>query len=330
MTEVVNILEKKLGQGRVKKDVSLANYTTFRVGGPAKYFFIAKSLAELIMAVNLVKKTQLPFIVFGGGSNILFSDRGFAGLVIRNESNEIKITKRIGKFIKGKTQIKECLVEVDSGVLINRLVRFCCEEGLAGLEYHLGLPGSVGGAVYMNSKWTKPQTVYVGDVLYQAKILSSDNTIKSVDNNYFKFDYDYSILQKTGEILLRVVFLLKNEAKEILWQRANQAMEYRKISQPMGVATAGCAFRNISLTDAIRLSTPNHTTSAGYLLDQAGLKGMIVGGAKFSEKHGNFIINFNSATSKDILQLIDMAKKRVLEKYGVQLKPEIILPGEFK
>ena len=258
----------------------------------------------------------------------MISDKGLPGLVIRNESRSINVIKRLGKVKNGAIQVEKAAVEVDTGVLINRLVRFTCDEGFEGLERHLGLPGTVGGALYMNSKWTKP-AAYVGDVLYQAKILDKDGDVKTVERNYFNFAYDHSILQKTHEIVLTALFLLKKSDSKELWERANASMEYRKVTQPMGVATAGCTFRNIPLSDAIRIGTPNRTTSAGYLVDQVGLKDFRIGQAQFSGKHANFIINLGGATATDVKGLIEEAKRRVKEKFNVTIEPEVVLVGEF-
>jgi UDP-N-acetylenolpyruvoylglucosamine reductase len=321
-------LENILGQRRILENEPLALYTTLRIGGPAQYFFKAQNTEELVKAINASRKLQINFYIIGGGSNLLISDHGVAGLVIRNESNNIGIIKKIGKIEKRQMRIKQILIEVDSGVMMNRLIRFACNEGWGGLEIHLGLPGTVGGAIFMNSKWAKPLK-YIGDVLYQAVLVDNSGKIKTVNHKYFKFDYDYSILQKTREIILKTVFLLNYEKTEILWEKANTSIEYRKISQPMGVATAGCTFMNISMSEAMRIATPNNTQSAGFLLDQVGLRNFQAGSAKFSDKHANFIINCGGATAGDVLSLIKLAQYRVKQKFGIDLKTEIELLGKF-
>lgn len=324
---VLSLLEQ-LGNGRIKQNEPLGKYTTLRIGGPAEYFYAAQTSNEVIKAVKAAEEAKIPYYILGGGTNVLISDVGLSGLVIRNESSSIKIVKRLGKIKNGVVQVEQALVEVDTGTLINQLVRYTCDEGLEGLERHLGLPGTVGGALFMNSKWTKPIN-YVGDVLYQARILGKDGEIKVVGKDYFHFGYDQSILQKTHETVLSAAFLLKKTEGKELWERANTSMEYRKTTQPMGVATAGCTFRNIPLSDALRIGTPNRTTSAGYLVDQVGLKDFRVGNAQFSGKHANFIINLGGATARDVKGLIDEAKKRVMEKFRVKIEPEVVLVGEF-
>jgi UDP-N-acetylmuramate dehydrogenase len=318
---------KKQFEGRIKEHELLAPYTTYKVGGPADLFFTAATGDELVSIVIAARKLGIPLFVLGGGSNILVGDKGFRGLVIKNNSSGITI-----KGMKGKVQgsNKESLVylEVDSGVPMNKLVRFTIEEGLSGLEMHLGLPGSVGGAIYMNSKWTKPMG-NVGDTVYQAVILTKDNQPKQVDKNYFNFSYGTSSLQKSDDTLIRVVFILKKDNTDVLWNRANESIAYRRESQPQGVHTAGCIFKNITPAEALTFGTPDHQTSAGYLLDKAGCKSMKVGGAEVSMLHANFVITHPGATASHVVELIDTMKKNVKKKFGVRLKEEILRIGEF-
>ncbi|RJR15549.1 UDP-N-acetylmuramate dehydrogenase [Candidatus Microgenomates bacterium] len=324
----LTILEQHLGAGRIKIGESLSRYTTLRVGGNGEYFFAAQNQDELLKAYQASLAAKIPFTVLGGGTNVLISDAGLPGLVVRNEARGIKIVKKLGSVKNGTIKAQQVLVEVESGTLINQLVRFACDEGLGGLERHLGLPGTVGGALYMNSKWTKP-TAYVGDALYRAKIIDNNGQVKIVDQKYFNFAYDQSILQKTHEVVLSATFLLKTEESKKLWESAQKSMEYRKNTQPMGVASAGCTFRNILQSDAFRLATPNHTTSAGFLVDQVGLKDFQIGNAKFSDKHANFILNLGTAKAADVKGLVDEAKKRVSAQFQVEIQPEIVLLGKF-
>ena len=326
--DTYSLLTQALGEGRVKKQEALARYTTFKIGGPAEFFFVAQSVAELTKAFLAAKEAKIKFWLLGGGTNTLISDAGLPGLVVKNETREIKIIRQLGQVKNGKSVVNQALVEVETGALINQVVRFTCDEGLGGLEMHLGLPGTVGGALFMNSKWTHP-AAYVGDVLYQAKILTPDGTIKLVNRDYFNFGYDQSILQKTREAVVAAIFLLNKEDPGRLWARAHESMAYRKQTQPMGIQTAGCTFRNIAPAQALRIGTPNHITSAGYLIDTTGLKGASHGNARFSERHANFIINQGGARASDVKWLIDEAKARVQEKFGVAIEPEIVLLGEF-
>ena len=186
------------------------------------------------------------------------------------------------------------------------------ERGFEGLDYHFGLPGTVGGAIYMNSKWTKPLSYY-GDNLVSANLVDNRGQVKTVKKSYFKFAYDFSILQKTKELLLDAVFKLKKSKPEIVKQHADFAMDYRKKTQPFGVFTSGCFFKNID------------GQSAGRLIDQAGLKGKRIGGFQVSEKHANFIINDGSGKPEDLKKLLQLIKTKVKEKFGIKLEEEVII-----
>ncbi|MBI5019389.1 UDP-N-acetylmuramate dehydrogenase [Candidatus Gottesmanbacteria bacterium] len=323
-----NLTKLKAALGaRLRENEPLARYTTFKIGGPADYFYEAQSKDEFAAAVSLARETGLPLSIIGGGTNLLIGDKGIRGIVIKNSSQNISIRGIRGSMEPGSSK-KTVFVEADAGVPMNKLVRFTIEEGLSGLEMQLGLPGSVGGAVYMNSKWTKP-VGYVGDCVYQAEILTPSGEVKAVTQDYFHFAYDYSILQKTGDIVLSVTFALLQDSKEKLWETANTSIGYRRETQPQGVFSAGCTFKNISKAMALTASTPNLTTSAGFLVDNAGLKGKRLGDAEISPVHANFIVNRKNATAADVVELIELARNAVKEKFGVDLEEEIIRIGEF-
>lgn len=326
MDEKLEKLKALLGQ-RVKVEEELARYTTFKVGGPADLFYEAKTIDEVVDAIKRARTLGVPVFLLGGGTNILIGDGGIRGLVIKNASSRIAIVGAKGKFEAGQNQ-GTVYVEADSGVIMNKLVRFTIEEGLSGLQMQLGLPGTVGGAMYMNSKWTNPES-YVGDSVYQATILTRQGDVQTVPRSYFQFGYDKSILQQSQDTVLRVVFALKRAEKEILWERANAVMAYRRETQPQGVFSPGCTFRNISRSEALAVPTPNHTTSAGFLIDHAGLKGKQIGEAKISPIHANFIINLRKAKAADVVTLIETARSEVKKQFGVQLREEIVRVGEF-
>ena len=305
----------------------LAPYTTFKIGGPADLFFDAKTVPELVMAVEEARKAGIAVFILGGGTNILIGDKGIRGLVIKNSTSTIKILGMKGQQRAG-ARTRSVFVSADSGVILNKLVRFTAEEGLGGLEMHLGLPGTVGGAVYMNSKWTKPMG-YVGDVVYQAEILTPTGERKIVLRTYFRFAYDTSSIQKTRDIVLSVVFALEGDNNDHVWNIANDAIAYRRLTQPQGVKSAGCMFRNITESEVLRLGLPTEATSAGFLVDHAGLKGIRLGDAQISPMHANFIINLGKASASDVVQLIDRAKEQVKRQFGVTLTEEIERVGEF-
>lgn len=318
---------KKIFGEKLQANISLANFTTFKIGGPADYFIEARTSLEFEDIVSKTILNNVSFFLLGGGSNILIGDKGIRDLVIKNNTQAITIRGAKGKLVRG-TQSGIVYVEVDTGVMMNKLVRFTIDEGLEGLEMHLGLPGTVGGALYMNSKWMHPEG-YVGDCVYQATLISSDGSLQTVPQSHFHFGYDKSSLQKTKEIVTRVVFALKKSTKEKLWSIANESITYRRETQPQGVFSPGCTFRNITKAEAMSFPTPNQTTSAGMLLDKAGVKGYIIGGAQISPVHANFIINVNHATASDVIQLIEYAQEKVKRMFGITLQEEIVHIGEF-
>ncbi len=312
---------------KARENEPLAPYTTFKIGGPADIFFDAKTVSELVFAVTEARKLGVDVFVLGGGTNILIGDKGIRGLVIKNSTSGIHVKGMKGQSNAG-AQTRLVYVEAETGVIINKLVRFTAEEGLKGLEMQLGLPGTVGGAIFMNSKWTKP-VGYVGDVVYQAEILTPAGQRTIVPQKYFQFAYDTSSIQKTHDIVLSVVFALEVDTKEHLWTIANESIAYRRVSQPQGVKSAGCTFRNISQADVLTRSLPATATSAGFLVDHAGLKGTQIGMAQISPLHANFIVNLGGALASDVVQLIDRAKDQVKRQFGVDLEEEIVRVGEF-
>lgn len=319
-------IKKVLGD-RLKENEPLARYTTFKIGGSADLYYEAKTVEELTIVVSIARKNGIGVFVIGGGSNILISDNGVRGLVVKNSTNHIIIRGAKG-MIKRQQSQRIVYVEVDSGVMINTLVRYTIEEGLQGLEMHLGLPGTVGGALYMNSKWTKPAG-YVGDALYQATIVTPKGDVTVVPTSYFHFGYDQSSIQHTGDIVTKAVFALNRDDPSVLWETANASIAYRRETQPQGVFSPGCTFKNMSKAQALSIPTPNHTTSAGFLLDNAGLKGYTVGDAQISPIHANFIINLGNATSQDVIAVIEYARKAVEQQFGVRLEEEIVRIGEM-
>ncbi len=233
---------------------------------------------------------------------MIVSDEGIKGLIIHNRYSEKKIVKETQKAV---------YLRVSSGYSMTRLAKETAEAGLSGLEYHCGLPGTVGGALYMNSKWTKP-VAYVGEAVYEAKLLNKEGNDKIVKKNYFQFAYDVSIIQKTKEIIVWVDFKLSRENPKLLIERYKKSLNYRKKTQPHGVASSGCFFRNMN------------DQSAGKLIDKLGLKGFAVGNLYISNQHANFIINKGGGSADDFKKLVKHIKKVAQDKMGIKLEEEVI------
>lgn len=310
-SEIGREIEEKV-KVRVRFDEKLADWTTFNIGGFGKIFVEVNKKEKLIEIVKFCIEKKIPYFILGGGSNVLVSDRGFKGVVVKNRIDKIKTVGYKGK-IKGKERISEVLVEVESGVVFNRLVRYLIEEEIEGLEEFLGLPGTVGGGVYGNAHFEEK---LVGDFVYRAEILDNDGKLRELGRKELHFSYNESSLSKNNWILIKAVFKLKAGKKNELWKRASEALKKRQMSQPYGDKSAGCIFGNVIDKEGRRIS-------AGYLIDKAGLKGKKRGGAEISKKHGNFIVNLNGANAKDVLELIAEIKREVKKKFGILLKEEI-------
>ena len=321
MDKTLEKLRELLGTSRVKVDEPMRLHATFKIGGPAQLYLEVETIEDLVASVTHARNLGVSVFIVGGGSNIIVSDKGIKGLVIKNNCRKFDVASMGGKIVNGKIDVSGAFVMAQSGVIMNQLVRFTVDQGLGGLEYQLGLPGTVGGAVCMNSNFPLKQA-YMGDCVYRAKLLTPEGEIKEVDNSYFHFAYDYSILQKTGDIVLSVIFKLVPMDTAVLKERSMEAMTHRSGSQPKGLS-AGCTFRNISILEAMTVPTPGRVTSAGYLIDKAGLKGKRIGDAKISDMHANFIMNMGNAKAEDIIALVELIKEEVKKKFNVGLHMEV-------
>lgn len=321
MDSTLQKLQELFGENRIKINEPMSMHTTFKIGGPAKYYIEVSDLNDLISVIQFAQKQRIHYFVLGGGSNLIVSDKGINGLVIKNNCRKFEIIGMKGRITKQNLGYDKAFLYAESGVIMNQLVRFAVDSGFAGVEYQLGLPGTVGGGVYMNSNYPK-ENVRVGEAVYSAKILTKDGQIEEVDSSYFKFSSNKTSIQESKDVILSVVFQLTSENKTTLWERATEALEYRTSTQPKG-ATAGLTFRNISIVDAMRIPTPNHTTSAQDLLEQAKLKGKRVGNAIVSDVNPNYILNTGDATSQDVHGLIAAINDEMYKKYNTKLELEM-------
>lgn len=287
----------------------LSKHTYFKVGGPAEVYAEVSTLEDFAALAAFCKKERIPLTVFGGGSNVLVQDKGIRGCVIKNMASRI--------LIDGTR------VRAESGAVVNQLVRKTIDQGLKGLEYFMGLPGTVGGAIVNNSHY-KHQLF--GDAVASVDVIDSKGDRRTLKREDVKFAYDYSILQETHDIVLSVTLALeKGDAKE-LQETARASTRYRSETQPIGLPSSGCMFKNVEVPPKLRGKFGGkESVSAGWLIDQAGLKGMRVGGAVVSDKHANFIINEGNATSEDILELAHIVEQHVADRFGLQLKREVFV-----
>ncbi len=318
----------------------IAPYTTFKIGGPADILIKVKNSTELEIALEECAKYELQVFLIGKGSNILVSDKGVRGVTIINQSTQWDILEDVVisipdnkktesryfhlehkkdkyKIFKGKTTI----VRVDSGVSVGTLRNNLFKSNIFGLEWFAGIPSTTGGALYVNMHGAN---VFFGDLVYRAKLFDGKE-FKIVQNDYFKFAYDYSFLQETKESIIWIELLLqKGDVSEPM----QSAKEWAKQKSFQPQRSAGCIFHNLSEKEMSMVNSP--TPSAGYLIDKIlGLKGLSIGGAKVSEKHAAFIENTGNAKAEDVLKIIDIIKNEAKTKLELNLKLEIELKGDF-
>jgi UDP-N-acetylmuramate dehydrogenase len=299
----------RFGADRVRTNVPLAPYTTFKVGGPAEWFLEARTSEEVVDALRLAHGGGVAVTLLGGGSNVLIGDRGVRGLVIRPRGGLIE-------------QIDREHIRADAATSINGLVRWTVQRGVAGLEAWAGTPGTVGGAIFGNAHFGGR---LIGELVDSVRLAGLDGSMRDLSREEMEFGYDRSRLQQTGEVLLSAVFRVSTGDPAALRDVARQSLAYRKKTQPLDTPSAGCIFQNPDRSD-VPADIP---ASAGALVDRAGLKGTARGDARVSPTHGNFIVNVGQATAADIRALIDECRARVSERFGVSLREEIVYLGEF-
>ena len=295
MKELIEVIERS-NLGRVEKDVSLSKHTTYKVGGKARVMVYPKNVECLIKLMKIIKNNKIKYKILGNGSNLLFSDDVFEGVIVKlDELDNIEF------FSKNK-------VRVGAGYSLMKLSMLTAKKGLAGLEFASGIPGTVGGAVFMNAGAYKSD---MGYVVTEVKVLTPELKIITLENKEMQFHYRSSFLQTHKDyICLEVIIKLvpgdKNVLDDVIKERRKRRME----SQPLEFPSAGSVFRN------------PEGMFAGKLIEDLGLKGKTIGGAKVSEKHANFIVNYKKASGSDIKKLIELVHDRVLEEYKVDMKIE--------
>ncbi|HFJ9270582.1 UDP-N-acetylmuramate dehydrogenase [Bacillus cereus] len=300
MEQLVNeLIEADVG--RVLVNEPLARYTTMKIGGPADILIVPKHVAGIEKTLQLVKQYKTKWTVIGRGSNLLVSDQGIEGVVIR-----------LGEGLD-HLEVEKHKVRVGSGYPLIKLSTLLSRQGLAGLEFASGIPGSVGGAVYMNAGAHKSD---ISSVLSKALILFEDGTIAWLTNKELEFSYRSSVLQTTRPgIVLEAEFQLQAGKREEIVRSMQNNKDYRRETQPWNHPCAGSIFRN---------PIPHF---AGDLVEKAGLRGYRIGGAQISEMHGNFIVNTGGASAQDVLSLIELIKHTIKDKFDVDMHTEVEIIG---
>ena len=275
---------------------NLSRYTSFRIGGPAEVVAIPKSKEELCKIFEVSALLDINPVILGAGTNVLAPDAGLPGLVICTRG------------LDGLKRLDNDRIQVAAGVSMARAATFAANEGLSGLEFAHGIPGSVGGGVYMNAGAYGGE---IAQVCESVDVLHRGNEIVTLSAEEMNFSYRHSALEDSGYIVLSAVFQLQKKEPDTIRACMQELMERRRASQPLNLPSAGSAFKR---------------PTGGYaaaLIDEAGLKGYRVGDAAISEKHAGFAVNLGNATAADVRQLLDRVAQIVFEKSGIRLEPEV-------
>lgn len=292
-------------------NVALSGFTTFGIGGPADALVEIQGPDDAVVACSRLRTDGAPLTFLGGGSNVLVSDLGVRGTVLRFHGGRI-------------TREAPDVVRVDAGVSVSGLVRWCITQGLGGFEAWAGTPGTLGGAVHGNAHF---QGRLMSEVVTRACLLDRAGEVKVEPVERLGFGYDASRLQSTGEALLWVEIRVHEDDPAALRKTAKESLTFRKRTQPLALRSAGCVFQN---PEAERHLLPDGVPcSAGALIDRVGLKGERRGGARISPVHANFFVNEGGATARDVAFLIDEARRRVRDAFGIELREEIARLGDF-
>lgn len=291
-----------LGSDNVKQQEPMSRHTTFRIGGPADFYLCPHSTKEVQEIVEICKEEKLPYFVLGNGSNLLVSDKGYRGVVIQLWKNFSDIT------------VKDCCIQAKAGALLSKVAAEALEAGLTGMEFASGIPGTIGGAAFMNAG------AYGGemkDIIKSVKVLDTQGEARVLPKEELKMGYRTSIVKEKGYTVLSVELELTRGNQEEIRNTMEDLKERRTSKQPLEMPSAGSTFKR------------PEGYFAGKLIMDSGLRGFSVGGAQVSEKHCGFVVNKGGATAMDVLNLIREVQRRVKEQFGVDLETEVRFLGEF-
>ena len=294
---------QRLVQGSVLVDEPMSCHTSFHIGGPADVLVVPATVEDVAAVLSFTEENDLPLTVLGNGSNVLVRDGGIRGVVLKL-GNALKECRQEGNRL-----------HFGSGVPLSKASRLAYEAGLTGMEFAVGIPGSIGGAVYMNAG------AYDGemkDVVTHVKVMTLDGEIRDLSAKEMDFSYRHSILQTSGDIVLELTVEMEQGDPEKIRAKMDDFSHRRSSKQPLEMPSAGSTFKRPA----------GHFV--GPMIEESGLKGYRVGGAEVSVKHAGFVVNAGGATAHDVLQLIDEIRKIIRERYGVELQPEVMVLGEEK
>lgn len=303
----------------IQKDIPLKDYTTYTIGGPAKYFFVAKTKEDVMTALAVAKDNNIAVFILGGGSNLLVGDEGFNGLVIKISIEEIAVAEK-----------HTSVLEAGAGVSMKDLVDFSINHSLAGLEWAGGLPGTLGGAIRGNAGAFGGE---MKDSVLEVQALNEDGKLLTLSGAECQFGYRSSVFKSKNWIVLSATLKMHSGEKESLQNTAQSHVQYRTERHPLEYPNSGSIFKNTplsafsedwqkALAEHVK-QDPFPVVPTAYLISQSEVKGVKIGNAQISEKHPNFIVNLGGATANDVMMLVDLVQKAVKEKFGVNLEMEV-------
>lgn len=298
---VLGILEKTVAKERILLDEPMKNHTSFKIGGPADFLVLPEKTEEITETVKALKKARVPYMIIGNASNLLVRDKGIRGVVIK-----------LGESYN-HVRIEGTRVTAESGVLLSRLAKRIAKASLKGFEFASGIPGSLGGAVFMNAG------AYGGemkDVVTAVTALNEQGEIITLKNEQLEMRYRNSILQDKNYAVLEVEMELEKGDQEEIYEKIRELDQKRTTKQPIHLPSAGSVFKR------------PEGYFAGKLIQDSGLKGCRIGGAEVSTLHCGFIVNQGGATAQDVIDLVEKVQKTVIEKFGVELERELRIIGE--
>ena len=303
MDGIEKSLQEVLNKKNVLKDEPMSNHTSFRIGGNAEYFLKIDTIEKLKKVLDIANKNNIKVTIVGNGTNLLVQEGGIKGFVIKLELKAFKI----------KNNVNDVYITVESGMSVSTLSNIAIKEEIEGIEFLAGIPGTIGGALRMNAGAYGHE---MKDIVYKTRYMTYDGKIKVIDSKDHKFSYRNSIFSKINVIILDTTLKLKRGNIDDIKSKVNENMKSRLEHQPLDYPNAGSIFKR----------KENYITSK--LIDECGLKGYRVGDAEVSKKHAGFIINTGNATSKDVIQLIEYIKKKVKDKFNIDIETEIIVLGD--
>lgn len=301
--EIYFELAKELESSKILEQEPMKKHTSFKIGGSADIYIKTGSIQDVKKILKYAKTNEIPLTILGNGSNVLVKDKGIRGIVLAIDMDKYEIQRQEDKI----------LVTCDAGVKLAILATKLLQEEIAGFEFASGIPGTMGGAIYMNAGAHGSE---IKDIVKTVSYMDLDGNIKDLSNEEIKFAYRTSIFKKQDGIILQTTLELTEGKKEEIQNKMKEYQKYRKEKQPIGYPSAGSTFKR------------GEDYITAKLIDECGLKGYTIGGAKISDIHAGFVVNEGNATAKDVLELIEYTKQEVYKKFGKEIKLEIEVLGE--